>query len=83
MSARLTLAQMLHGYSVTNAIRMRLIDRLGSIEVGKDANLVVLHDDIFTTPADKIMRIEVDFTYFEGKELHAPNPVPAEKYMVE
>ena len=83
VSARLTLAQMIHGYTVTNAIRMRLIDRLGSIEVGKDANLVVLHDDIFTTPADKIMRIEVDFTYFEGKELHAPNPVPAEKYMVE
>ena len=81
-SACLTLEQMIHGYSVTNAIRMRLIDRLGSIEVGKDANLIVLRDDIFTTPADKIMGIEVDFTYFEGKELHAPNPVPAGTYHV-
>ena len=75
VSARLSLQQMIHGYTVTNAIRMRLDHRLGSIEAGKDANLVVLHDDIFTLPAEKIMGIEVDCTYFEGKELRVPNPL--------
>ena len=56
---------------------MRLDHRLGSIETGKDANLVVLKEDIFSMPADKIMGIETECTYFEGKELRVPNPVDA------
>ena len=68
-SARLTLEQMIHGYTVTNATRMRLIDRLGSIEVGKDANLVVLKDDIFTMKPEDIWNIDTECVYFEGKKI--------------
>ena len=81
-SGRLTLEQMIHGYAYTNALRMRLDHRLGSIETGKDANLIVLKDDIFSMPANKIMGIETECTYFEGKELRVPNPVDANKYKV-
>ena len=66
-SARLTLEQMIHGYTVTNSIRMRLNHRLGSIEAGKDANLVVLKDDIFTMKPEDIRNIETECVYFEGK----------------
>lgn len=68
-SGRLTLEQMIHGYTVTNAIRMRLYHRLGSIEVGKDANLVVLHEDIFTMKPEDIWNIDTECVYFEGKKI--------------
>ena len=68
-SARLTLEQMIHGYTVTNATRMRLIDRLGSIEVGKDANLVVLKSDIFAMKPEDIWNIDTQCVYFEGKKI--------------
>ena len=68
-SGRLTLEQMIHGYTVTNAIRMRLIDRLGSIEVGKDANLVVLKDDIFAMKPENIWNIDTECVYFEGQKI--------------
>ena len=74
-SAKLTLRQLLHGYTMVNARRMRLDDIMGSIEVGKVANLVVLTDDIFECPPDKIREIDVEFSYFDGKELRVPNPL--------
>ena len=66
-SGRLTLEQMIHGYTVTNSIRMRLNHRLGSIEAGKDANLVVLKDDIFTMQPEDIWNIDTECVYFEGE----------------
>ncbi|MDO5850004.1 MAG: amidohydrolase family protein [Methanobacteriaceae archaeon] len=74
-SAKLTLKQLLHGYTMVNAKRMRLDDIMGSIEVGKVANLVVLTDDIFECPHDKIMDIDVEFSLFDGKKLRIPNPL--------
>ena len=73
--AKMTLKQMIHGFTMTNAKRMRLDHLMGSIEVGKLANLVVLEDDIFIMPVDAIQDIEIFGTYFEGKELHIPNPL--------
>lgn len=70
VSARLTLEQMIHGYTVTNAIRMRLFDRLGSIETGKAANLVVLKDDIFAMKPEDIWNIETECVYFEGRQIY-------------
>ena len=68
-SARLTLEQMIHGYTVTNSIRMRLNHRLGSIEAGKDANLVVLKDDIFAMKPEEIWDLDTECVYFEGKKI--------------
>ena len=48
---------------------MRLIDRLGSVEVGKDANLVVLKDDIFAMKPEDIWNIDTECVYFEGKKI--------------
>ncbi|MDO4176377.1 MAG: amidohydrolase family protein [Bacillota bacterium] len=73
--AKYTLEQLIHGYTMTNAIRMRLDDKMGSIEVGKLANLVVLDRDIFTAPAFEVKDVDAEFTYFEGKEYRFPRPV--------
>jgi predicted amidohydrolase YtcJ len=70
MSARLSLEDLLHGYTLNGAIQLRLADRIGSIEVGKSADLVVLHDDLFELPADKIQNVEPVAVLFEGRIVH-------------
>lgn len=41
-------------------------DSIGSLEVGKRANFVVLSDDVFTAPEDEIKNIKVLGTYIDG-----------------
>ena len=41
-------------------------DRLGSLEVGKQANFVILSDDVFTVPENEIKEIKVLETYIDG-----------------
>lgn len=66
-SAKLSLKQLIHGYTVTNAIRMRLDHLIGSIKTGKLANMVVFENDIFETPPEEFAKTKVDFTVFEGR----------------
>ena len=42
----------------------------GSIEAGKDANLVVWSDDLYTIPTDKIRDVEAELTIIEGQIVH-------------
>ena len=41
-------------------------NRLGSLEIGKQANFVVLSDDVFTAPEDQIKDIKVLATYIDS-----------------
>lgn len=41
-------------------------DRLGSLEVGKQANFVILSGDVFTVPENEIKEIKVLETYIDG-----------------
>jgi predicted amidohydrolase YtcJ len=45
-------------------------EKLGSIEVGKLADLAVLSDDYFTVPDDQIRRIRSVMTVVDGKIVH-------------
>ena len=67
-SAKLSLEDLLRGYTYNNAVRMRLIDRMGTIEPGKLANLVVLNRNIFATPAEEIATVDAEFVVYEGEE---------------
>ena len=51
----------------TNAEILRMADRLGTIEPGKLADVVVLDKDITTVPEDQIMQTNVDMTFVGGK----------------
>jgi predicted amidohydrolase YtcJ len=70
MSARLSLDNLLHGYTLSGAVQLRLADQMGSIEVGKSANLVVLEADLFEVSADKIRNVEPVAVLFEGRVVH-------------
>lgn len=69
----LTIEELIHGYTVINAERMRLDDRIGSLQEGKLANMVIFNEDIFAHAYSDPMTfgsIEPYCTYFEGKEEH-------------
>jgi hypothetical protein len=64
--------------SVMEAIRLYTINaayqsfdehRLGSLEVEKLADMVVLGEDILTIPPEKIIDIPVEMTLVEGKRV--------------
>ncbi len=76
-SAKFTIEECIHAFTWKNAERMRLLDKIGSIEVGKRACLVVLDKDIFTIPDEEISTIDPVCTFFDGQELHIKNPLKA------
>jgi predicted amidohydrolase YtcJ len=59
--------QALQFYTINNAKIIFLDDLVGSIEVGKLADLVVLDRDLLTCPEDAIAGTQVVRTYFAGK----------------
>ncbi len=78
-SGKYTLEQLLRGYTANNAFRMRHEDKLGSIAKGKIANMIVLNQDIFDTPAQQLDQIKADAVYFEGRLSDAKNTLEAER----
>lgn len=65
--AKLSVAQQIKGYTYNNALRMRILDKTGTIEAGKKANLVVLDKNIFEIPLEEIHTIDPVAVMFEGK----------------
>lgn len=73
-SARLSREDLLQGYTLNGAIQLRLADRLGSITVGKHANLSVLNADLFDVPENRIRHVEPVAVMFEGRVVHGSLP---------
>jgi predicted amidohydrolase YtcJ len=75
-SAKLSLADLVRGYTLNGARQLRLADRMGSIEVGKLANMAVLDKDLFGLPADQIRTVEPEAVLFEGRVVHGDLVLP-------
>ena len=45
-------------------------DKLGSIEIGKLADLIILNDDILSVPVENIVGLEVIRTIMDGKTVY-------------
>jgi predicted amidohydrolase YtcJ len=69
-SARLSRELLVDGYTVNGARQLRLADRMGTLEVGKLANLSVLAEDPFAVDAELLGSISVDAVLFEGALVH-------------
>ncbi len=65
-AARLAPELLLKGYTIDAARQLRLDDRVGSLEVGKLANLTVLGGDPLQTDASVLAEIPVEAVFFEG-----------------
>jgi predicted amidohydrolase YtcJ len=65
-SQKISIIEALKLYTIFAAYHSYDEDLLGSIEVGKLADMVVLNDDIITISQDKIIDIKVKMTIIEG-----------------
>lgn len=65
-SERLDVASLVRGFTIDAAYQMHLEDVIGSIEVGKKADLVVLDQNIFDVDAYEIHKTEVVLTMMGG-----------------
>ncbi|TXS91894.1 amidohydrolase [Parahaliea maris] len=64
---RLSLDQLLQGYTLNGAYQFRQPERVGSIAVGKDADLVILADDLFAMDPYRIADTRVVGTMVDGQ----------------
>jgi predicted amidohydrolase YtcJ len=69
----ITLEEAIEIYTIYGARAMRMEDRIGSIEVGKLADFIVLERNIFEIPIDEVADTRVYQTYFEGKLVYDSN----------
>lgn len=65
-----TLEAMLAAYTINGARIQQHDDQVGSITVGKAADLVVLDRDLTMVPATSIGAARVRFTFIEGRQVH-------------
>jgi predicted amidohydrolase YtcJ len=64
---RVDLAAMIEAYTISGAYLMRQEQIVGSIEVGKRADLVVLSRNLFEIPEEEINQAQVELTLFDGE----------------
>ena len=64
---RLTREEALRGFTLDAAWSLFLEKEVGSLEVGKRADLVVFARDVMTVPEAEIPKVEIDYTLVDGK----------------
>ncbi len=67
---RLNLAEALHANTINAARQLRLDHIVGSIEVGKLADLIVLGENLFEVESHQIAATTVDMTMMNGRFTH-------------
>ena len=82
LSERLRLEDLIRGYTYNGTYQLRLDDRLGSIEVGKSADLVVLRENLFDLDRYDIHKTKVEITLMDGKVVYSRNWKAALREMV-
>ena len=65
-SERITVDEAMRGITINAAYSARLENRIGSIDIGKDANFAVLDNNPYSVAPEAIKDIEVEATIFEG-----------------
>ena len=69
-SERLSVESLVRGFTIDAAYQLHLEDEIGSLEVGKKADLVVLDQDIFSIDAYDIHKTEVQMTVMDGEVVY-------------
>ena len=64
---RISVEQAIRGYTWGSAYARFSEDKLGTLEAGKEADLAVLSQDVFSAPADQISKTKVVLTMVGGK----------------
>lgn len=73
---RLSREEALRGFTLDAAWSLFLDQEVGSLEVGKRADLVVFSRDLMTVPEAEIPRVEIDLTLVDGQVVHERGRTP-------
>jgi predicted amidohydrolase YtcJ len=68
---RMSLKDAIKAYTINGAYQLRMEDQIGSIEVGKKADLVFLEKNLFEVPTAAIHSTKVMQTMMDGKVTHS------------
>jgi len=60
----------LRSYTIWAAHQLFLEDRIGSLEVGKDADITIWDRDLYTIPSDDLKDIRCEMTLFKGRVVY-------------
>jgi len=63
----LSLDELIRGYTIDAAYQLNLESELGSLEVGKLADLVVVDKNLFAGPVDSIHQAKIAMTFMNGE----------------
>ena len=66
-SERLTVEEALRAYTINGAHQLRMEDKVGSIEEGKLADIIILEENPFDMDVYRIHSIKVNTTIFDGE----------------
>jgi len=69
-SERLDLETLIRGYTIDAAYQLRMEDEIGSLQVGKKADLVVIDRNLFETDAYEIHKARVILTVMDGNVVY-------------
>lgn len=67
----MTVGEVMQAWTINNHIGMAREDRVGTLEVGKWADIAVLDGDVFTASMEKVKDIKVCLTICDGKIVYS------------
>jgi predicted amidohydrolase YtcJ len=70
----LQLSEAVDAYTLSAARALDRESEIGSLQIGKSADFIVLDRDIFTVPIDRVGRTRVLQTWFQGRRVYAAGP---------
>jgi predicted amidohydrolase YtcJ len=70
VSERLSIAELIRGYTLNGAYQLRKENEIGSIRTGKLADLVVLEKNLFDVAPHEIGKVKVQLTMMDGQITH-------------
>jgi predicted amidohydrolase YtcJ len=70
MENALTREQTIRGMTIWAAKANRMEKQVGSLEVGKKADFIILDKNLMKVPTDSILQIKVKRTYLNGARVH-------------
>ena len=71
---RLSLQQLVKGYTANGAYQLRLEQQLGSIEKGKAADLLVLNKNLFTSDTAQLYKLQPVAVLMNGRIMQGSLP---------
>ena len=68
-AAKLSLEDLMKGYTINAAVALRVDDVTGSVTVGKSANFNIYGENLFDVPVDELQNVLPETVIFEGREI--------------